>query len=93
MRSRIGILYVLLALALTVTNVTASGHASSHNTTSPELCSLCVHAAGSNCAIAPDSTVLRVILLPLQPDRPYTSPDVLAITLNVKSSRAPPTIN
>ena len=93
MRSKIGILYVLLALALTVTNVAASGHASSHNTTSSELCSLCAHAAGCNAAIVPDSTVLPVILLPLQPDRPYTSPDVQEITLYVKSSRAPPAIN
>jgi hypothetical protein len=93
MRSKIGILYVLLALLLTVTNVTASGHASSHNPTGSELCSLCIHAASSNSAIVPDTCALPVVPLPERPDQPYVSPHVPSITLCIKSSRAPPAIN
>ena len=85
--------YVLLALLLTVTNVTASGHASSHNATGSELCSLCIHAAGSDTALAPDSIVLPVTPPPERPGQPYASPCVLSITLCTKSSRAPPAIN
>ncbi len=93
MRSIPGILSLLLALTLVVSNVALSGHLSSHKATGSELCSLCMHAAGTDNAMVTDSALLQVISLVDCPDRPYASPYVLPITLYAHPSRAPPHVS
>jgi hypothetical protein len=90
MRSKIGILYVLLALVLTVTNVAASGHASSHNAASSETCSLCVHATGNCDAIIDNITASPVIPSAVVLESHYAALPALAARLHDHPSRAPP---
>lgn len=92
MRSAPGILSILLALALVISNVALSGHLSSHNTTGSELCSLCVHAAGNDNALVNEFTTFPVTPSMDRPNLAYVSPCVRPIALHDKSSRAPPLV-
>lgn len=87
-----GTLSILLAITLCISGVALSGHLSSHNAPASEMCSLCVHAAGSGNAIIADDTVIQAIPLAARPEQPYTAPFVMPVSLHIPPGRAPPSI-
>jgi hypothetical protein len=93
MQSMRGILSLLLALALVVSGAAMAGHVTAHKAVGSELCSLCVHAAGSDGAIAPKSAELPAIPPASTPDQPDITAPVLPVALHDHPSRAPPFLN
>ena len=90
MKSRPLILSILLVLTMVASNVALSGHVFSHNTVASDYCSLCMQAAGSISAAAPDSNTLLVFTRPQTPEREYATTFVRPVTLHDQPSRAPP---
>jgi len=86
------ILSLLLAIMLAGSNMTFSGHMSSHGMADSGLCALCIHQSGSDTAIVPQSFVLFSKLAADEPDQGFAPPPILSDTLFDHQSRAPPTV-
>ncbi|MFC1777263.1 hypothetical protein ACFL3I_07970 [Pseudomonadota bacterium] len=86
------ILSILLALTLVASCMVFSGHNSSHATTDPGLCVLCIHPGKPNTAINPEATALLVVPAGFTLTRVPQSPLFVPVILREYQSRAPPNI-
>jgi len=84
------LLFLLLALILSASNVAFSAHASSHSASDSGLCSLCVHSSGQDTVIAHEPGMFFVDSIELTLTWGVTMTRVPAIDLHVHQSRAPP---
>jgi len=90
MLSKRQILSILLALTLVGSCMAFSGHISSHVTTDPGLCTLCIHPGKPDTAINPELTALLVIPASFTLAQTHTSRPFLPVILHDQQSRAPP---
>ena len=84
------ILSVLLALMLVGSNMAFSGHVSIHTTSDSSLCSLCIHAGGTDSAILPEPALFFTILSANTLNQGQTPAPFLPVNLHDHQSRAPP---
>jgi hypothetical protein len=93
MLSKHQILSLLLALTLLGSYMAFSGHISSHTTTDPGLCALCLHPGKPDTAINPELTVFTVVPASFTLTQIRTSSLLLPVILHDHQSRAPPHIS
>jgi hypothetical protein len=93
MLSKHQILSILLALTLLGSYMAFSGHISSHTTTDPGLCALCLHPGKPDTAINPELTVFTVVPASFTLMQIRTSSLLLPVILHDHQSRAPPHIS
>jgi hypothetical protein len=93
MLSKHQILSLLLALTLLGSYMAFSGHISSHTTTDPGLCALCLHPGKPDTAINPELTVFTVVPASFTLTQKDISPLFLPVILHDHQSRAPPPVS